>query len=74
MANWTRATLDIVDEFCRQVFSLDETKEYFIKNGVYSSKYDFRNAHVKGAKEVRELGEYLLFYPSSGMHDGISTQ
>ena len=57
----TRATLDIVDEYCRRVFSLDETKEYFIKNGVYSSKYDFQNAHVKGAKEVRELGEYLLF-------------
>lgn len=34
---------------------------YFIKTGTYSSKYDFRNAHVHGSKEVRELGEYLLF-------------
>ena len=57
----TRTTLDIVDRFCQKVFHLDEEKEYFIKNGVYSSKYDFRNARVKGAKEVRELGEYLLF-------------
>lgn len=57
----TRTTLDIVDKFCRKAFSLDETKDYFIKTGTYSSKFDFRNAHVHEAKEVRELGEYLLF-------------
>lgn len=57
----TRTTLNIVDRFCYKVFELDEEKEYFIKTGTYSSKYDFRNVHVKGAKEVRELGEYLLF-------------
>lgn len=57
----TRATLDIVDAWAREVFALDENKEYFIKTGTYSSKFDFRNAHVRGAKEVRELGEYLLF-------------
>lgn len=56
-----RTTLDIVDDYCKKVFSLDETKEYFIKTGVFSSKYDFRNARVSGAKEVRELGEYLLY-------------
>ncbi len=56
-----RTTLDIVDRYCKQVFSLDENKSYFIKTGTYSSKYDFRNAKVTGAKEVRELGEYLLF-------------
>lgn len=54
-------TLAIVDRFCQKVFELDESKEYFIKTGTYSSKYDFRNAHVKGAKEVRELGEYLTY-------------
>lgn len=27
----------------------------------FKSKYDFRNAHVHGAKEVHELGEYLTF-------------
>lgn len=57
----TRTTLDIVDEFCRQAFELDETQDYFIKTGVYSSKYDFRNARVNDPKEVREIGEYLLF-------------
>lgn len=30
-----RTTLDIVDDYCRKVFSLDETKEYFIKTGVF---------------------------------------
>ena len=57
----TPSTIAIVDKFCQKAFNLDESKEYFIKTGTYSSKFDFRNAHVHGAKEVRELGEYLLF-------------
>lgn len=57
----TPSTIAIVDRFCQKAFHLDEAKEYFIKTGTYSSKFDFRNAHVHGAKEVRELGEYLLF-------------
>lgn len=57
----TRSTLDIVDRYCHEVFDLDDEKEYFIKTGTYSSKFDFRNARVSGPKEVRELGEYLLF-------------
>lgn len=54
-------TMAIVDRWAYEVFGLDETKDYFIKTGIFSSKFDFRNAHVHGAKEVRELGEYLLF-------------
>lgn len=57
----TPATLAVVDRFCQKVFHLDETKDYFVKTGTYSSKFDFRNAHIHGAKEVRELGEYLLY-------------
>lgn len=57
----TQTTLDIVDAWAQEAFKLDESKEYFIKTGIYSSKFDFRNAKVTGAKEVRELGEYLLF-------------
>lgn len=57
----TQTTLDIVDVWAQEAFKLDESKEYFIKTGIYSSKFDFRNAKVTGAKEVRELGEYLLF-------------
>ena len=56
-----RTTLDIVDRFCKRIFCLDDRKEYFIKTGTYSSKFDFRNAVVRGEKEVRELGEYLIF-------------
>lgn len=44
-----------------EVFDLDVNKEYFIKTGTYSSKFDFRNAVVKGESEVKELGEYLLY-------------
>ena len=58
------ATLRIVDDWAHTVFELDDDKEYFIKTGTYSSKFDFRNCHVHGEKEVRELGEYLLFIHS----------
>lgn len=57
----SETTIKIVDDYCMKVFDLDINNEYFIKTGTYSSKYDFRNAYVHGAKEVKELGEYLLF-------------
>lgn len=57
----TQTTLNIVDAWAHEAFGLNDEKEYFIKTGTYSSKFDFRNAHVHGTKEVRELGEYLLF-------------
>ena len=57
----TPATISIVDRYCQKAFHLDTSKEYFVKTGTYSSKFDFRNAHVFGEKEVKELGEYLLF-------------
>lgn len=57
----TPTTLEIVDRYCQMVFGLDETKEYFVKTGIFSSKFDFRNAYVHGEQEVQELGEYLLF-------------
>lgn len=60
-AGLTPTTIKIVDQYCHKVFGLDDMKEYFVKTGVFSSKYDFRNAHVHGEKEVQELGEYLLF-------------
>ena len=57
----TPTTLNIVNQWAHESFGLNNEKEYFIKTGTYSSKFDFRNAHVHGVKEVRELGEYLLF-------------
>lgn len=57
----TPTTLKIVDEFCMRAFDLDTSKDYFIKTGTYSSKFDFRNAKVSGSEEVKEIGQYLLF-------------
>lgn len=55
------ATMNIVDEYIHDIFELDDNKSYFIKTGTYSSKFDFRNAKVTTPKEVKELGEYLLY-------------
>ena len=55
------ATKDIVNRWCMKAFGLDPAKTYFVKTGTFSSKFDFRNAKVTGEKEVRELGEYLLW-------------
>lgn len=60
----TPSTKAIVNRWAFQAFGLDEGKDYFVKTGTYSSKFDFRNAHVTGPKEVRELGEYLLYIQS----------
>lgn len=57
----TPTTLQIANEYCMKAFNLDINKDYFIKTGTFSSKFDFRNAHIHGEKEVREIGEYLLF-------------
>lgn len=57
----TMTTKYIVNQFCMRAFDLDVSKAYFIKTGVFSSKFDFRNAKVSGEQEVRELGEYLLY-------------
>lgn len=56
-----RTTFKIVDKYCKRVFNLKLDGNYFIKTGTYSSKYDFRNAHVTTEKEINELGEYLLY-------------
>lgn len=57
----TQTTRDIVNRFCMKAFNLDTSKKYFIKTGVTSSKYDFRNAKICSPKEVAEIGEYFLF-------------
>lgn len=57
----TSTTLAIIDVWTREAFALDESKSYFIKTGTYSSKFDFRNAHVHDPQEVREIGQYLTY-------------
>lgn len=63
----TPMTIRIANEYCHTIFDLDDSTEYFIRTGTHSSKYDFRNAHVTGAKEVQEIGEYLLFIHFQGL-------
>lgn len=71
----TQTSKDIVDLWAMKVFGLDENKSYFIKTGTYSSKFDFRNVKVTTPKEVRELGEYLLYIQyQAGMMAGPLTQ
>ena len=57
----TPTTKAILNKWAVKTFKLDEDKDYFVKTGTYSSKFDFRNCHVHGANEVKELGEYLLY-------------
>lgn len=57
----TLTTFKIINEYCKKVFELDLNGTYFIKNGVFSSKFDFRNAKVTTPQEVAELGQYLFY-------------
>ena len=57
----TPTTFKIINEYCKRVFDLNLDETYFIKNGVYSSKFDFRNAKVTTPQEVAELGQYLFY-------------
>ena len=50
-----------MNRYCKRIFKLDEHEDYFIKTGTYSSKYEFRNAHIHDPKEINEMGEYFLF-------------
>ena len=54
-------THKIICEYAQKVFNLDLEKDYFIKTGTFSSKFDFRNAKVTGVEEVKTLGDYLVF-------------
>ena len=57
----TPTTFKIINEYCKKVFELDLNSTYFIKNGVFSSKFDFRNAKVITPQEVAEIGQYLFY-------------
>lgn len=63
----TDATLDVADRWAQAAFSLDPDGSYFLKTGTYSSKYDYRNAHVAGPHEVLQIGEYLLYIQSQAV-------
>lgn len=54
-------SLEIINRYAQKVFDLDKEKDYFIKTGTFSSKFDFRNAKVTKGQEVSELGSYLWY-------------
>lgn len=54
-------SLEIINRYTQKVFDLDVKKDYFIKTGTFSSKFDFRNAKVTKGQEVSELGSYLWY-------------
>ena len=54
-------TIEIINRYIYKVFELDDAKDYFIKTGTFSSKFDFRNAKVTAGQEVKELGSYLWY-------------
>lgn len=60
----------IVNKYAQKVFDLDTAKDYFVKTGIYSSKFDFRNAHVVPS-EVPELGDYLLYIHNESVMQAI---
>ena len=67
LVSLTPATMKILDDFVRKVFKLDPNKEYFVKTGTFSSKYDFRNSYIHEPKEVNEMGEYFFFLSHQGV-------
>lgn len=54
-------SLEIINRYAQKVFDLYKEKDYFIKTGTFSSKFDFRNAKVTKGQEVSELGSYLWY-------------
>lgn len=54
-------SLEVINRYAQRVFDLDTEKDYFIKTGTFSSKFDFRNAKVTKGQEVSELGSYLWY-------------
>lgn len=52
----TKGTMQVIDRFATKAFKLDRNREYFVRTGLYSSKFDFRNAHVAGLKKLMSWG------------------
>lgn len=60
------------DEFNRLLFNafkLDENKEYFIKTGLFSSKFEFQNAHIDDPKSI---GDYFHVINNNAMQLGTA--
>lgn len=61
---------DAFNKLVFDAFDLDKDKSYFIKTGVFSGKFEFRNCHCT---EPLEMGEYFHVINNFAMSVGAST-
>lgn len=61
---------DKVNEIIFQAFDLDPQQEYFIKTGTFSSKFEFKNAHLT---ESKEIADYFVVINNFAMTVGAGT-
>lgn len=63
----TQVSKERLNNMLFDLFELEDDKEYFIKTGTFSSKFEFHNAHLK---EPREIGEYFQVINNFAMEVG----
>lgn len=67
----TQKSKDLFNNMVYNFFNLSDEKEYFIKTGTFSSKFEFRNAHIlKG--EAKQMGEYFQVINNFSMTVGAA--
>lgn len=65
--NVNQISKDAFNEILIKLFDLDLTKEYFIKTGVFSSKFEFANAHCD---DPAVIGDYFIVINNFAMEVG----
>jgi len=60
-------TRDLFNQLVFDYFELEDDKTYFIKTGMFSSKFEFRNAKCS---EPREMGDYFIVINNYAMEVG----
>lgn len=63
----TTKTRKFFNRYLFNAFGLDKDKEYFIKTGTFSSKFEFHNAHLC---EPKEIGDYFQVINNFAMQVG----
>ena len=65
----TQRSRELFNKMIFDKFNLSDDTEYFIKTGTFSSKFEFRNAHVNKG-EAKEMGEYFQVINNFAMQVG----
>ena len=58
-----------LNEILFKAFNLDKDKEYFIKTGLFSSKFEFQNAHID---DPSSIGDYFHVINNNAMTVGAA--